>query len=190
MPHSTTSGSYSRESSVSRSNPKSLSALGDGDGEANSGLEKFPDHIDAPSMRNLVGRPFSPGGLNGYGIGLNGGARLNGDRWMPAAARGVRWGPLGPSSPLPSRAGHGPQKSIGDAFRTIRERRGSVSQNAHEIADALKAPVSAKLIVSAIRRCSASTLSAHSRLVDPMYHVVHVFRPDQYLLQVHLECFQ
>ncbi|KAH8160130.1 hypothetical protein CIB48_g8114 [Xylaria polymorpha] len=92
MPHSTTSGSYSRESSVSRSNSKSLSGLGDGDGETNSGLEKFPDLIDPPSMRNLAGRPFSPGGLNGYGVGLNSGARLNGDRWMPAAARNVRWG--------------------------------------------------------------------------------------------------
>ncbi|GAW15845.1 hypothetical protein ANO14919_052670 [Xylariales sp. No.14919] len=159
MPHSTTSGSYSRDSSVSRSNPKSLSALGDGDGETNSGLEKFPDHIDAPSMRNLVGRPFSPGGLNGYGIGLNGGARLNGDRWMPAAPRGVRWGPLGPSTPLPSRGGHGRQKSIGEAFRTIRERRGSVSQNAHEIADALRAPVSAKLIVLCIMWYMSSALT-------------------------------
>lgn len=101
MPHSTTSGSYSRESSVSRSNSKSLSGLGDGDGETNSGLEKFPDLIDPPSMRNLAGRPFSPGGLNGYGVGLNSGARLNGDRWMPAAARNVRWGPLAPSTPLP-----------------------------------------------------------------------------------------
>ncbi|KAI0809541.1 triose-phosphate transporter [Xylaria sp. FL0064] len=161
MPHSTVSGSYSRESSVSRSNPKSLPASGDGDGNADSGLEKFPDHIDAPSMRNLVGRSYSPGGLNGYGVGLNGGARLNGDRWMPAAARGVRWGPLGsPSpSPLPSRGAHGRQKSIGEAIRTIRDRRGSVSQNAHEIADALKAPVSAKLIALCIMWYMSSALT-------------------------------
>ncbi|TGJ87248.1 hypothetical protein E0Z10_g1550 [Xylaria hypoxylon] len=163
MPHSTTtSGSYSRESSVSRSNPKSLSVLEDGDGETNSGLEKFPDHIDAPSMRNLVGRPFSPGGLNGYGIGLNGSARLNGDRWMPATARGVRWGPLGPSTPstsLPSRGGHGRQKSISEAFRTIRDRGGSVSRNAHEIADALKAPVSGRLIGLCIMWYMSSALT-------------------------------
>ena len=161
MPHSTTSGSYSRESSVPRSNPKSLSALGDADGDADSGLEKFPDHIDAPSMRNFVGRSYSPGALNGYGVGLNGGARLNGDRWMPSTARGVRWGPLGASSPLPSRGGHGRQKSISEALRTIRDRRGSVSQNAHEIADALKAPVSAKLIVSGTRSCPDSTSRTH-----------------------------
>ncbi|KAI0451885.1 triose-phosphate transporter [Xylaria acuta] len=159
MPHSTTSGSYSRESSVSRSNSKSLSGLGDGDSEANSGLEKFPDLIDPPPMRNLVGRPFSPGGLNGYGVGLNGGARLNGDRWMPAASRNVRWGPLGPSTPQSSRGGHGRQKSIGEAFRTIRDRRGSVSQNAHEIADALKAPISARLVALCIMWYMSSALT-------------------------------
>ncbi|KAI1360056.1 triose-phosphate transporter [Xylaria arbuscula] len=159
MPHSTTSGSYSRESSVPRSNPKSLSVLGDADGDADSGLEKFPDHIDAPSMRNFVGRSYSPGGLNGYGIGLNGSARLNGDRWMPSTARGVRWGPVGASSPLPSRGGHGRQKSISEAIRTIRGRGGSVSQNAHEIADALKAPVSAKLIALCIMWYMSSALT-------------------------------
>lgn len=44
---------------------------------------------------------------------------------------------------------HGRQKSLSDAFKTIRTRRASVSANAHEIADALKAPVSIKLIVCA-----------------------------------------
>ena len=44
---------------------------------------------------------------------------------------------------------HGRQKSLSDAFKTIRTRRASVSANAHEIADALKAPVSFKLIVCA-----------------------------------------
>lgn len=42
---------------------------------------------------------------------------------------------------------HGRQKSLSEAIRTVRGRKGSVSQNAHEIADALKAPVSGKLIV-------------------------------------------
>ncbi|KAI1110160.1 triose-phosphate transporter [Nemania sp. NC0429] len=159
MPHSTTSGSYSRESSVPRSNPKSLTGLGDEDGEPSSGLEKFPDHIDSPSMRNLVGRPFSPGGLHGYGVGLNGAARLNSDRWTPAASRNARWSPLASSAPVSSRGGHGPQKSISEAFRTIRGRRASVSQNAHEIADALKAPVSAKLVTLCIMWYMSSALT-------------------------------
>lgn len=42
---------------------------------------------------------------------------------------------------------HGQQKSLSEALRTIRGRRGSVSANAHELAHALKAPVSPRLIV-------------------------------------------
>lgn len=41
---------------------------------------------------------------------------------------------------------HGRQKSLSDAFKTIRTRKGSMSQNAQEIAEALKAPVSWTLI--------------------------------------------
>ena len=43
--------------------------------------------------------------------------------------------------------GHTRQKSLSDAIRTIRAREGSVSANAQEIAQALRAPVSVKLIV-------------------------------------------
>jgi solute carrier family 35, member E1 len=42
---------------------------------------------------------------------------------------------------------HGRQKSLSEAIRTIRTRNGSISQNAMEIADALKAPVSPALVV-------------------------------------------
>ncbi|KAI0161574.1 TPT-domain-containing protein [Xylariaceae sp. FL1272] len=158
MPHSTNSGSYSRESSVSRSNPK---AEGHSDGDNDSGLEKFPDHIDSPSMRGLAMRSLSPVGLNGYGLGLNGASNhLTSDRWMPRkdqSARGVRWGPLGSSAP-PTR-GHGRQKSISEAIRTIKGRSGSVSQNAHEIADALKAPVSPMLIGLCIMWYMSSALT-------------------------------
>jgi len=42
---------------------------------------------------------------------------------------------------------HGRQKSLSEAIRTVRTRKMSVSQNAHEIAEALKAPVSTKLVV-------------------------------------------
>ncbi|KAI3323909.1 triose-phosphate transporter [Xylariaceae sp. AK1471] len=156
MPHSTTSSSYSRESSVPRSNQR---LLGDYDGDANTGLEKFPDHIDSPSMRGI--RTLSPGGLNGYGIGLNGGAHLNTDRWLPRtdASRGVRFSPSSASTPSAFRAGHGRQRSIGEAFRTIKERNGSVSQNAHEIADALRAPISPTLIALCIMWYMSSALT-------------------------------
>lgn len=42
---------------------------------------------------------------------------------------------------------HGRQKSLSEAYKHIRTRKGSVSANAHEIAEALKAPVSWKLVV-------------------------------------------
>ncbi|KAI1076351.1 TPT-domain-containing protein [Whalleya microplaca] len=158
MPHSTGSASHVRAASIPRSNGKHL---GDHDSDADSGLEKFPDHIDSTAMRASAARSVSPG-LSAYGVGLNGGAHLNGDRWMPrrdlSAAKGVRWGSsLGPT-PGPSR-GHGRQKSIGEAFRTIRGRNGSVSQNAHELADALKAPISPKLIILCIMWYMSSALT-------------------------------
>lgn len=149
MPHSTTSSSYSRESSVPRSNTK---LTGDVEGEIKSGLDKFPDRTDSPSLRGLNIRAMSPGGLNGYGIGLNGGAHLNADRWLPRTdtSKGVRFGSV-PSTTTPRTGGlangHARQKSIGEAFRTIKRRRGSVGQNAHELADALRAPISPRLIV-------------------------------------------
>ncbi|KAF3070685.1 putative transporter C83.11 [Daldinia childiae] len=157
MPHSTSSGSYARESSVPRSSAKHPD-----DQENDSGLEKFPDHIDSPAMRANGARSMSPAGLNAYGIGLSGGAQINGDRWQPrrdlSASRGVRFGsPLGPSAGVPR--GHGRQKSISEAFRTIRDRNGSVSQNAHELADALRAPVSPKLIILCIMWYMSSALT-------------------------------
>lgn len=42
---------------------------------------------------------------------------------------------------------HVPQKSLSDAIRTIRTRKGSVSADAQELAEALKAPVSFQLVV-------------------------------------------
>jgi solute carrier family 35 protein E1 len=48
---------------------------------------------------------------------------------------------------------HGRQKSLSEAIRTIRTRSGSIGQNAKEIADALKAPVSPMLVVCSILLC-------------------------------------
>ncbi|KAI1376011.1 TPT-domain-containing protein [Hypoxylon crocopeplum] len=159
MPHSTSSDSYARDPSVPRSNGKHL---GDHDSDTSSGLEKFPDHIDSPAMRANGVRSTSPAALNAYGIGLSGGAQINGDRWQPrrdlSASRGVRWGsPMGPTAGLPR--GHGRQKSISEAFRTMRDRNGSVSQNAHEIADALRAPISPRLIILCIMWYMSSALT-------------------------------
>jgi solute carrier family 35 protein E1 len=68
------------------------------------------------------------------------------DRWQPR--RDSRLGVAHGAAPgSATRAGHSRQKSLGEALRTIRTRKASVSQNAHEIADALKAPVSPRIIV-------------------------------------------
>lgn len=73
-------------------------------------------------------RAASPGAGGAVGA-------ITADRWQPR-----RDSRLGHTS-------HGRQKSLSEALRTIRTRKGSVSQHAHEIADALKAPLSPKLIM-------------------------------------------
>lgn len=79
------------------------------------------------------------------------------DRWQPRkSASFATWNPQ-IFSDGPTRTGgvrHGRQKSLSEAIRTVRTRHGSISQNAHEIAEALKAPVSAKLVVRWIQRQS------------------------------------
>lgn len=42
---------------------------------------------------------------------------------------------------------HSRQKSLSEAIRTVRTRKASFNESAHEIADSLKAPVSFKLVV-------------------------------------------
>ena len=73
-----------------------------------------------------------------------GGRTPSGERWHAKRASHLTW-----SKGLNKSAvrGHGRQKSLSDAIRTIRTRKGSVSANAQEIAEALKAPLSIKLVV-------------------------------------------
>lgn len=147
MPHSTTSGSITQTSSVNRSqhSPRPYGDIDSLSANGNGGMEKFPDHIDSHLTNGS--RAPSPAKSNGYALP---GAPVGGDRWQPRKeslqGRSVRWG--APGQQVPTRYGHGRQKSLGDAIHNIRTRGGSVGQNAHEIADALKAPVSPRLIVS------------------------------------------
>src|SRR5688572_23396735 len=106
--------------------PPSLSG-----GGADGGLEQFPAHNDAvPWSTRSAGPREGPGYSN----------------LDPSSARWLTRRDHGHSNGFPGR-GHGRQKSLSDAIRNIRNRSGSVSQNVHEITDALKAPVSPKLIV-------------------------------------------
>ncbi len=101
-------------------------------GEPNAEIsEKFQD-FNMP--RN--GRPESPQNAASYVNGANG-------HWQPQRGnteRALGWAGADDQ--------HENRKSLSDVIRTIRTRPGSVSLNAHEVADALKAPVSPKLIVS------------------------------------------
>ena len=113
--------------------------------------EKFPDfdpsvNIGSDSLHvyqeehqsGSSGRTLSPGKPNGI---------LHGGEWQSRKDGHLTWGNGYMNVAGPRQ--HVRQKSIRDAFRTIRTRGASVSENAHELADALKAPVSVKLIVGA-----------------------------------------
>jgi solute carrier family 35 protein E1 len=123
---------------------------------ANGGISKFP--------------AFAPDSLSHYGSGDDGYTRRstssperapslnlnlrqsldNETRFQPPS----HWQPRrnsrvqGSHSGFPRGRGHGRQRSLSEAIQVIRERQGSMSQNAQEIADALKAPVSPRLVVS------------------------------------------
>ena len=61
------------------------------------------------------------------------------------ARKSSQWLGANPRTPA---IGHRPRRSLSDAFNNIRARRGSVSENAQEIAEVLKAPLSYQLVVS------------------------------------------
>lgn len=144
MPHSTSSASERRDPSQNRSKGKRDASVD----SREATTEKFPDFDSSSNFYTSGSGPTlaqaRPGSRqNGYSNGSS--ALSTGERWAPrkdSSARGVKWGATG----TPSR-GHGRQKSITEAVRNIRARGGSVSQNAHEIAGALRAPVSPRLIV-------------------------------------------
>lgn len=133
MPHSTSSGSQKRAPSQSRSKGARDPSV---DSREPSTTEKFPDF----DQSSAAYRP------NIYG---NGSAALPGDVWKPrreSSAHQKKWVPSLPGQPSQGH-GHGRRQSMHDALRNIRARGGSVTQNAQEIADALRAPVSPTLIV-------------------------------------------
>jgi hypothetical protein len=158
----------------SQHRPSSSKPHGETNGDSGNGTEKFPD-FDA-GITN--GQSASPLGPNGYA--LNGASHGSGDRWQARRDSRVRWAP---NAPAAHAQGHNRSTSMSQAFRHIRS--ASVSQNAHEIAGALRAPVSWKLIV-----CLPSPfgLSLATLLIPPplgtLCNMVLVLGPDEYLIQV------
>ncbi|TFA97575.1 hypothetical protein CCMA1212_010674 [Trichoderma ghanense] len=113
-------------------------------------MEKFPSLSSSPhpgsnGFNDLGSTPANGNGDGNGSINGNSNGNING---YPAANT---WSASGRS--------HARQKSLGDAFRTIRARKGSMSQNAHEIADALRAPVSPKLVMLCLMWYTSSALT-------------------------------
>ena len=110
--------------------------------------EKFPDldvfqsgdyssgYGESETGRNVSTRTSSPAKTNGL---------LHNEWWQTRKDNHLAWGDghLDVAGPRQ----HGRHRSISDAFKHIRTRKASVSENAHEIAEALKAPVSLKILV-------------------------------------------
>ena len=98
--------------------------------------EKFPSFDD--SQRNFHLPPVSESPLE-----LTPGQQLPTESKWPARKSSQKtrdaW--------KPSAHGHRPRRSLSDAINNFRTRQGSVSENAQELAEALKAPISWKLIV-------------------------------------------
>ena len=127
---------------------------------------KFPDFEDSTPSEYLVPHPeeghsekpvprlSSPGKLPNH----NG--NLHNDRWQYKKDHHIAWSNGHVKGPT---RGHGRQPSLSEAIRTIRTRKGSVSANAQEIAEALKAPVSIKLIVSSQNRSISDILLITAR---------------------------
>ncbi|KAF7543774.1 hypothetical protein G7Z17_g10463 [Cylindrodendrum hubeiense] len=113
-------------------------------------MEKFPDLIDPPM--GVLSRSPSP--HKPPPSFANVGPPRTTDRWLPVGRPD-----LNQSGWSPANRGHSRQKSLGDAFRNIRARNGSVSQNAQEIADALRAPVSPKLVILCLLWYTSSALT-------------------------------
>jgi solute carrier family 35 protein E1 len=111
---------------------------------------KFPNDSNPASRISMEHFPESSelnAGIPPYTLGLkppNG--QAPGERWQPRRDSNLR-GSAWTNKDTSTAGGHSRQKSLSDALRTLRTRRGSVSANVHEIGDALKAPVSPKLIV-------------------------------------------
>ncbi|MCJ1391471.1 suppressor of loss of ypt1 [Xylographa bjoerkii] len=111
---------------------------------------KFPDFDPSPGPREhlTIYEEDSTGARQGRrtpspNAPVKANGALHSERWQTRRDNHPMWSNGSAHPPGPR---HGRQKSLSEAIRTIRTRNGSVSANAHEIAEALKAPVSIKLI--------------------------------------------
>jgi hypothetical protein len=159
------------ETRIFSSSHRSVSPLKSGH-DSSTSRERFPsfDHSTPPNLQvnsNIIAESPSE---------ITPGPIPNGE---------LRWPPRKMSQRLRDARpagfhGHRHKRSVSDAFHRIRTRQGSVSENAHELAEALKAPVSYKLIVY------LPSLECRSLLTcaGTVYCLVHDFRAHQYFVQI------
>lgn len=81
---------------------------------------------------------------------------------------------------------HQPKRSVSEAFENLRQRRGSISANTQELAEALKAPISYKLIVS--KSIVVAERSPILICAGTLCGLVHDLSPHKHVLKVNLEC--
>ncbi|KAK1761186.1 triose-phosphate transporter family-domain-containing protein [Echria macrotheca] len=145
MPHSTLDSSM-------RASPHSASSHLKPHGGANGDAaydttEKFPEFDSGVSAN---GQSPTSRWQNGHANGSSNSS----ERWHPRRDSRVKWAP---GDPQRGQSGHSRQRSISNAIRHLRS--GSMSQNAHEIADALRAPVSYRLIALCVMWYWSSALT-------------------------------
>lgn len=140
MPHSTADLAM-RAPSLNRAHNNTKSHADTYADPSQGATEKFPDFDGGLAPSNGLGAGSRWQNGNGNGNGYTNGGTSPTERWHARRDSRVKW------EPPQTHHGHGRQPSITHAIRHMRS--GSMSQNAHEIADALRAPVSYKLIVCA-----------------------------------------
>lgn len=133
---------------------------------------KFPEfneeqsrfHADDSAIIDDISRGPSPKPLpTGLPQGLH-----SSERWP--ARKQSQWQAWSNGSATPPVSRHGRQKSLSEAIKTVKGRKASVSENAHEIAASLRAPISLRLIVCSPSRFSI--LSLCSPLPNAKYYML------------------
>jgi solute carrier family 35 protein E1 len=104
------------------------------------------------------------------------------DTWQPRRAGPPSW----VHSAESRGSKHRPRKSISEALSTFRTGNTGMSTNAHELAEALRAPVSVKLIVRQ-RTCSDvffiySAFTYQLKSLGALPYLVYDFGPDKYIV--------
>lgn len=116
----------------------------DTEGSPMATSKPMPFATCSPDNAQGHGEPFPRLSSDSREFGPSATGGMHSEKWLPRRSSRVAF-PR--NTTMASTARHGRQKSLSEAINIIRTRKGSMSQNAHEIADALKAPVSPRLVV-------------------------------------------